>query len=94
MESEFNHSSICLVYNVYFFPRFEQGHCYFGNKCTFAHGREECDYWIELYHLQVQHLSQLKNNRLLTESFSEKVRQRIQRDGSHVVSTISFLVRL
>ena len=91
MESEsIQSSSICLMYNVYFFARFDQGHCYLGTKCTFAHGREECDYWIEFY----QRLVHLENNQLLTQSFSEKVRQRMQREGPHVVSTISFLVRL
>jgi hypothetical protein len=68
--------------------RFGQGHCYFGTRCTFAHGPEECAYWTELYQIQTVQLTQLENERLLTESLSEKVRRRIQNEGSHVVSTI------
>ncbi|CAB4003242.1 probable helicase with zinc finger domain isoform X2, partial [Paramuricea clavata] len=65
--------------------RFEQGHCYFGNKCTFAHGREECAYWITSYQRRAQYLAQLRKERVLPESFSEKVRRRIKHKGEHVL---------
>ena len=80
-----------MKYNVNFFSRFEQGHCYLGTRCTFAHGRQECAYWIELYQLQEAQLSQLEDKRLLTESFSEKVRRRIQNEGVRVVGKIYLL---
>ena len=80
--------------NVIFSLRFEQGYCYLDAKCTFAHGREELEGWRELYERQVQSLAQLEKKRFLTESFSEKVRQRIQNEGRGVVSKITFIVRL
>ena len=76
---------------LYFSLRFEQGYCYFGAKCTFAHGREELEGWRELYERQVENLAQLQEKRLLTQSFSEKVRQRIQSEGRGVVSKIAFI---
>ena len=78
----------CLLCAVYFSLRFEQGYCYFGTKCTFAHGREELEAWCELYKHQAQNLAQLEEKQLWTESFSEKVRQRIQKEGRDVVSGI------
>ena len=71
--------------------RFEQGYCYLDAKCTFAHGCEELEGWRELYERQVQSLAQLEKKRFLTESFSEKVRQRIQNEGRGVVSKITFI---
>ena len=77
--------------NVIFSLRFEQGYCYLDAKCTFAHGREELEGWRKLYEHQVQSLAQLEKKRLLTESFSEKVRQRIQNEGRGVVSKLNLL---
>ncbi len=72
--------------------RFQKGHCYLGDKCTFAHGQKECSHWITLYQRQVQHLAQLRREGLLTESFSEMVRRRIKHEGQHhVVSENLFL---
>ena len=72
--------------------RFQKGHCYLGDKCTFAHGQKECSHWITLYRHQVQHLAQLRREGLLTESFSEMVRRRIRHEGQHhVVSENLFL---
>ena len=73
--------SLTLLYS----PRFEQGYCYLNDKCTFAHGHEERDCWIELYKCQVKHLQKLQEKQLLTESFSEIVRRRIEREGEHRV---------
>ena len=81
--------TVCHV--LYFSLRFEQGYCYFGAKCTFAHGREELEGWRELYERQVENLAQLQEKRLLTQSFSEKVLQRIQSEGRGVVSKIAFI---
>ena len=78
----------CVLCAVYFSLRFEQGYCYFGTKCTFAHGREELEAWCEFDKHQAQNLAQLEEKRLLTESFSEKVRQRIQKENRGVVSRI------
>lgn len=72
----------------YFSLRFEKGYCKFGAECTFAHGREELEGWRKLYESRVQSLKQAKEKRLLTESFSEKVRQRIHNEGHDVVSEI------
>lgn len=75
------------------FPRFEQGYCYFGKKCTFAHGQEECNHWKSLYKEQAAHLTHFRKRQLLTESFEEKVRLRIKHEGlDHVVSKRSFYV--
>ena len=78
--------SLTLLYS----PRFEQGYCYLSDKCTFAHGHKERDYWIELYKCQAKHLQQLQEKQLLTESFSEIVRRRIEREGQHRVVSKSF----
>ncbi|XP_028391336.1 uncharacterized protein LOC114516141 isoform X3 [Dendronephthya gigantea] len=67
--------------------RFEQGYCYFGKKCTFAHGKAECDHWKSLYKHQADHLTYLKERQLLTESFGEKVRLRIKYEGLDRVLT-------
>ncbi|XP_028391332.1 LOW QUALITY PROTEIN: uncharacterized protein LOC114516140 [Dendronephthya gigantea] len=66
--------------------RFVQGYCYFGKKCTFAHGEGERDYWKALYEQQNNQLTQLKEEHLLAESFSEKLRRRIKcGDQNHVL---------
>ena len=70
--------------------RFEQGYCNLNDKCTFAHGHKERDYWIELYECQAKHLQKLQEKQLLTESFSEIVRRRIEREGEHRVVSKSF----
>ena len=74
--------------NVFSSLRFKEGYCYFGAKCTFAHGDDELNGWRKLYESQVENLEKLEKKRLLTESFSEKVRQRIQNEGRGVVSEI------
>ena len=85
MENELSVNSMYII----LFSRFEQGYCYFGNKCTFAHGDEECTYWKASYQLQAQQLAQFQEKRLLTENFSENVWRRMKHEGEHhVVSNI------
>ena len=87
--------TVCHAHcNFLSLSRFEQGYCYLDAKCTFAHGREELEGWRKLYERQVQSLAQLEKKRFLTESFSEKVRQRIQNEGRGVVSKITFIMKL
>ena len=73
--------------NLIFSLRFEQGYCYLDAKCTFAHGREELEGWHKLHNL-----AQVQEKRLLTQSFIEKVRQRIKQED--VVSEVYLLMRL
>ena len=77
---------------IILFSRFEQGYCYFGNKCTLAHGDEECTYWKASYQLQTQQLAQFQEKRLLTENFSENVYRRIKHEGEHYVVSKIFII--
>ena len=86
-----NQSSLCVMCNVFSSLRFKEGYCYFGAKCTFAHGDDELNGWRKLYESQVENLEKLEKKQLLSKSFREKVRQRIQDEGQDVVSELYLL---
>ena len=68
---------------------FQHGYCFYGNKCTFAHGEGEWTFWTELHNRQTKHLKKLREEQKLTESFSERVMTMIKSKGEeHVVSGI------